>query len=1065
MHTTSGIFGFNATYDVPNQTGNPAGVFATLPTQETNASYCNQNGDLWFYSNGTSLKNRISGINQLNSLNSCPNTPGSTAQGIIFLPKPGAPFGQFYIFTTSDAQSPTPFNFGLSYYDYNANTSTLGSLQRPTTNFHTTEGLTIVPHCNGTDYWVIVKPIINPTIINPNNANIFVPSNPNTWNVTANSLLSYLVTSSGVSNIPVITNFPPTTGYTPDPTNSFNWVSIMKSSPNRDLFAISERMVSGGAINLYRFNCATGQFSFITRQTQTGWPYGLSFSGNSQYLYTGNGQNSILQYDVTDLWDPTIQCYSLPTQSIPVSISDPTYQMQLASDGMILIANPNSNHLDRLLNPNSSNPGYQDVAIGLSASTPCRWGLPNNIDGICNTILPIDFEACVCGCKVDFRFLGCGGDITWDFGDGTVMTGAAFSNIPPNNTFTTGTFMSPSHAYTHSGTYTVTVSSSGQTATHSVVFNPLCDSEWNVASGDPLVNHWEQGNDIVTDAAGNIYVAGSYRRQALFKSPNGCADIVLPGNNLIEYTAFIAKYNSCGELIWVNFENSIGMSTGTSLALDPTRQIVYLTGLTDNDLRFQATAAKPCGSPSPGTLMGGPTQAYIAKFSTITGNFIDAQPLTASVAPDMIINITARNVNATTTDIYYSYTYSQNGNKYFDVRKVRNIGSAYLIQWITSNVITGAMDLTVNDIVINGTNSLVYFGGSFRGSLRLSGSPTISSLSCQDGFMAALDATTGTYIAGTLRSAGIIGGLSDIATITGLATDGSNTYFVGYSTQSIPNIFGSTMTFTGTFGKKASFILKYPSNMGLLTWGREIRSSTGDVEASGVVTATKAVVLTGSFNEDITFPTAFIANGTFSSSLNKVFIANYNSAGSELWLNATNDNQPGSSLHIPTRVAYSGTFTYTTGGFTGNLGYNSVGTPGPPSGPLNFAPSPAGPLSNQNLFIIRNDFGNSTFREYEEESNEDPDVAGSASEKNVFNALIYPNPNNGYMQVKIHLDESSVGTLIINDITGKKVLDFSLQSSENNFEIKGNDLNAGIYFYSVVVNGRVMQSNKIVIIK
>lgn len=79
---------------------------------------------------------------------------------------------------------------------------------------------------------------------------------------------------------------------------------------------------------------------------------------------------------------------------------------------------------------------------------------------------------------------------------------------------------------------------------------------------------------------------------------------------------------------------------------------------------------------------------------------------------------------------------------------------------------------------------------------------------------------------------------------------------------------------------------------------------------------------------------------------------------------------------------------------------------------------------------------------------------------------LYPNPNDGTMNLIYSLEENSKGELILYDVTGKLVAKYFLQIGKNNqLFIQENELNNGVYFYKVIIDNELKLSDKIVIIK
>lgn len=78
---------------------------------------------------------------------------------------------------------------------------------------------------------------------------------------------------------------------------------------------------------------------------------------------------------------------------------------------------------------------------------------------------------------------------------------------------------------------------------------------------------------------------------------------------------------------------------------------------------------------------------------------------------------------------------------------------------------------------------------------------------------------------------------------------------------------------------------------------------------------------------------------------------------------------------------------------------------------------------------------------------------------------IYPQPNNGVFTLEYELKNNESGTIKIHDISGKLVASYPLIAAKNSLQINANDLNNGVYLYQVVVNGKTVNADKLVIIK
>ena len=94
-------------------------------------------------------------------------------------------------------------------------------------------------------------------------------------------------------------------------------------------------------------------------------------------------------------------------------------------------------------------------------------------------------------------------------------------------------------------------------------------------------------------------------------------------------------------------------------------------------------------------------------------------------------------------------------------------------------------------------------------------------------------------------------------------------------------------------------------------------------------------------------------------------------------------------------------------------------------------------------------------------------VDNAATNKdNTFVYKLYPNPNDGNMIFEYSLQHESTGILILYEITGRVINKYNLIEGQNSqLKISEAALLNGIYFYSVVVDGKVLSNSKFVISK
>jgi hypothetical protein len=78
---------------------------------------------------------------------------------------------------------------------------------------------------------------------------------------------------------------------------------------------------------------------------------------------------------------------------------------------------------------------------------------------------------------------------------------------------------------------------------------------------------------------------------------------------------------------------------------------------------------------------------------------------------------------------------------------------------------------------------------------------------------------------------------------------------------------------------------------------------------------------------------------------------------------------------------------------------------------------------------------------------------------------LYPNPNNGNMILDYVLPAQHSGLLEITDITGKVLNRYELKAGSDRLRINDSKLENGLYLYRIIVNSKVVKSDKLLIIK
>jgi gliding motility-associated-like protein len=434
-------FGNNAGLDF--NSGSPLALTdGALQTEEGCASISNANGELLFYTDGTTVwnKNHVAMLNGTGL-----NGSFSSTQSAIIVPKPNSST-IYYIFTV-DALGQAN---GLQYseVDMTLDSGLGGITSTKNILLHTpvVEKLTAVEHSNGTDIWVVVHE-----------------------NGSAN-FRSYLVTSTGVQSNPTITNI----GYTYSGTDYDDNGGYMKLSPDGTRLAMAFPKSSNG-LQLFDFDNTTGvisnQLDFF-ELTGASRPYGIEFSPSGDLLYI-SGSGGVMQLDLT-----LDTAFDISFNAV-ILVNNPFFSRwgaaQLASDGKIYITNlpfenfPPLNALSVINNPDTLGIGcdFQQDVIPLGTGIAQR-GLPPFIQSFFNVKISVEDNCFGNATQFTYDSSSIPDSIFWDFGDGT-----------------TSSLENPSHTYAAPGNYTVsvTVTSNGETkiATEDItiyeqpVANPIPD--------------------------------------------------------------------------------------------------------------------------------------------------------------------------------------------------------------------------------------------------------------------------------------------------------------------------------------------------------------------------------------------------------------------------------------------------------------------------------------------------------------------------------------------------------------------------------------------------------------
>lgn len=384
------------------------------------------------------------------------------------------------------------------------------------------------------------------------------------------------------------------------------------------------------------------------------------------------------------------------------------------------------------------------------------------------------------------------------------------------------------------------------------------------------------GNDIIqsvyVDAAGNVYVAGSFFGSADFDPSSS----TLIKSSLGATDAFFAKYTSAGALVWVD---QLGSTAGDDEVYAITADAagnVYVAGYFSGSVDFDPGASSSTLTSAGGfdLFFGKYTSAGALVWANKTGSANN--DIAVSIAVDASSNVYVAGAYTLTADFDFSAgVMNKTSLGGFDifVGKYTSTGG---LSWINSIGSTG--DDQGLSITLVGAN--VWLGGSYSAEMDMDPSASTSSatnLGLQDGFFASYSTAAGAVGAwGTIRSTG-----KDI--VTSLWSDGTNLYSAGQFSGSA-SLFGASGNQSRTSnGGTDMFIAKHVISSFNISWLSAFGGTADDGVNLIFGDASSNIYATGSYNGTVDFNATSGVQSLTSAGSEDGFLTKYNSDGSFGW--------------------------------------------------------------------------------------------------------------------------------------------------------------------------------------
>jgi hypothetical protein len=430
--------------------------------------------------------------------------------------------------------------------------------------------------------------------------------------------------------------------------------------------------------------------------------------------------------------------------------------------------------------------------------------------------------------------------------------GNAVTTDPYGNVYVTGTFTSPTITY---GTTTLTKLHTTSGELFIVKYDASGNVVWlkGTTSSDKTIP-----TSIVTDATGNVYVAGFFFGTKLIL---GTDTLVNADNSGHTEDIFLVKYSSSGSLIWAKSAGSTGIDRAYSVAIDASGN-AYITGqFAAPNLIFGSTTL---------TNVGGTFNVFVAKYNS-SGNVIWAKSAGgisgtndggSSISIDAIGNVYVAGVFQSPTITFGTITLTKTNG--FDLFLVKYDTYGNVI-WAKNG---GSGNYSAIWSVATDKKGNSYVAGGFNTPTVTYGTSVLTNVGNQDLYLVKYDSS------GTVLWAKCAGGVNSDQPYSIAVDSWDGIYVTG-------NFFSPTLTFdtlvlTNTNTSGDVFIAKY-SSLGNVQWTKAIRG-IGFENANSVTTDVIGnVYMTGPFQSPvITLGGITLTNETPAST--KMFLAKLSSS-------------------------------------------------------------------------------------------------------------------------------------------------------------------------------------------
>ena len=533
------------------------------------------------------------------------------------------------------------------------------------------------------------------------------------------------------------------------------------------------------------------------------------------------------------------------------------------------------------------------------------------------------------------------------------------------------------------GVHQVEYSYTSQGCTSTASVDVEVTSFWNQTTIDTYLK--DKGNDIVVDNQGNLYVTGVFFSATKFLDQGTQGNIPI-SNVSTKSSAYVASYNSCGELLWVNYDIN-GNSTGKGIALDEERGLIFITGgcePTEITKFLSESATLSNASPVNSNVGFSGSSYYVSSFQMSDGAYNNSFSPVIKNWKKFTKAIDVVNINSSTSHIAICGYLNrfENGKQEVFIQKLKEINGAYQNNWVRFSVNSLNNNVNVaNDVVIDNINNRVHVIGNYKRILKLRNGVNFASTTVLntgqiiDVFTASYSLNNGVAQTGDIKNSGI----GNNVELSGNGIDVDVNGRILY-TGSIRSDLNTNTVSTNFLQNGGSINLLANSTVGFVSSSTGINTAIdadlyNNVSLTGITSNAQGTYVVGNFDGGTLNVTPFLSG---SGNGNEIVVIALDNQLSPIWSNVTQAPNSSGDQHLSTRIAANEFYTYSTGAYTGELGYENIAPSPPYSGNL------IGTTNNINTFIIRNDVTNSgQFKSAE--------IA--ETELMIEDLMVYPNPS------------------------------------------------------------------------